>query len=65
MTTTYKDWHEILSFALHGYHTLVQTSTGATPFSLVHGMEDVPSLEAEIHSLRVLMKAKLNEAEWI
>lgn len=23
MVETYKDWHKMLSFALHGYHTLV------------------------------------------
>ncbi|KAI5444311.1 hypothetical protein KIW84_012808 [Lathyrus oleraceus] len=36
----------------------------ATPFSLVYGIEAVLSVEVEIPSLRVLMKAKLNEAEW-
>jgi len=28
---TFKDWHEMLPFALHGYRTSVHTSTGATP----------------------------------
>ncbi|KAA0046906.1 putative integrase [Cucumis melo var. makuwa] len=65
MIITYKDWHEMLLFALHGYRTLVRTSTGATPFSLVYGMEVVLPLEVEIPSLRVLMEAKLDEAEWI
>jgi len=41
MVVTYKDWHEMLPFALHGYRTSVWTSTGATPFSLVYGMEAV------------------------
>ncbi|KAA0053497.1 hypothetical protein E5676_scaffold522G00130 [Cucumis melo var. makuwa] len=41
MTTKYKDWHEILPFALHGYRMSVRTSTGAMPFSLVYGMEVV------------------------
>ena len=41
MVVTYKDWHEMLPFALHGYRTSVRTSTGATPFSLVYGMEAV------------------------
>ena len=41
MVVTYKDWHAMLSFALHGYHTSIRTSTGATPFSLVNGMEAV------------------------
>jgi len=25
MVVTYKDWHEMLPFALHGYHTLART----------------------------------------
>ena len=45
MTMTYKDWHEMSLFSLHGYHTSVQTSTGATPFSLVYGMETVLRIE--------------------
>ncbi|MCQ7416346.1 DDE-type integrase/transposase/recombinase [Salmonella enterica] len=65
MTITYKDWHEMLPFALHGYRTSVRTSTGATPFSLVYGMEVVLPIEVEIPSLRVLMEAKLEEAEWV
>ena len=35
MTVSYKDWHKMLPFTLHGYRTSVRTSTGATPFSLV------------------------------
>ena len=63
MTNTYKDWHEKLPFALHAYRIAVRTSTGATPFSLVYGMETVLPIEVEIPSLRVLMEAKLEEAE--
>jgi transposase InsO family protein len=65
MVKTYKDWHEMLPFALHGYRTTVRTSTGATPFSLVYGMEAVLPIEVEIPSLRVLMETKLEEAEWV
>ena len=64
MVVTYKDWHEILPFALHGYRTSIRTSTGATHFSLVYGMEAVLPIEVEIPSMRVLMEAKLTEAEW-
>ncbi|GAU25046.1 hypothetical protein TSUD_155200 [Trifolium subterraneum] len=64
MVKTYKDWHEMLPFALHGYRTTVRTSTGATPFSLVYDMEAVLPIEVEIPSLRVLMETKLEEAEW-
>lgn len=65
MVVTYRDWHENLPFALHGYRTSVRTSTGATPFSLVYGMEAVLPVEVEIPSLRVLMDVKLDEAEWV
>ena len=54
----------MLPFALHGYRTSVHTSTGATPFSLVYGMEAILPIEVEIPSMRVLMEAKLTEAEW-
>ncbi|KAI5419542.1 hypothetical protein KIW84_043633 [Lathyrus oleraceus] len=39
--------------------------TGATPFSLVYGMEAVLPVEVQIPSLRVLMDVKLQEAEWV
>ncbi|KAA3473943.1 RNA-directed DNA polymerase (Reverse transcriptase), Ribonuclease H [Gossypium australe] len=65
MTETYKDWHEKLPFALYAYRTSVRTSTGATPYSLVYGMEVVLPIEVEIPSLRVLSEIKLDEAEWI
>ena len=64
MVVTYKDWHEMLPFALHGYHTSIRTSIGENPFSLVYGMEVVLPVEVEIPSLRVLMEAKWTEAEW-
>ena len=51
MVVTYKDWHEMLPFALHGYRTSMRTSTGATPFSLIYGMEVVLPFEVEIPSL--------------
>lgn len=63
MMITYKDWNEILPFALHDYHTLVRTSTGETPYSLVYGMEAVLPIEVEIPSMRVLMEDKLDKAE--
>ncbi|XP_057965430.1 uncharacterized protein LOC131155991 [Malania oleifera] len=65
MTETYRDWHEKLPFALLAYRTTVRTSTGATPFSLVYGMEAVIPIEVEIPSLRVLKEAELTEAEWV
>ena len=65
MTDTYKDWHEKLPFALHAYRTGVRTSTGATPFSLVYGMEAVLPVEVEIPSLCILREVELEEAEWV
>ncbi|RDY12834.1 hypothetical protein CR513_02317, partial [Mucuna pruriens] len=61
MVVTYKDWHEILPYALHGYRTLVRTSIRATPYSLVY----VLPIEVEIPSLRVLAKVELDKAEWV
>ena len=65
MTVTYKDWHEILPFALHGYRTTACTSTGATPYSLVYGMEVVLPIKVQIPSLRIMKDARLNENGWI
>jgi len=54
----------MLSFSLHAYRTAMRTSIGATPYSLVYGMEAVMPLEVEIPSLKVLMDSELEEAEW-
>ena len=63
MTEIYRDWHEKLPFALLAYRTSVRTSIGATPFSLVYGMEAVLPIEVEIPSLRILTEIRLDEAE--
>ena len=65
MTVTYKYWHEMLPFALHGYRTSARTSTGVTPYSLVYGMEVVLPIEVQILSLRIMKDAGLNEDDWI
>jgi len=64
MTMSYKDWHEMLPFTLHGYWTSIRTSTGATSFSLVYRMEVVLPFKVEIPSLRILVESGLEEAEW-
>lgn len=64
MVVTYKDWHEMIPFTLHGYHISVHTSTGETTYSLVYGMEAVLPIEVEIPYMGVLMEAKLDEAKW-
>ena len=63
MTVTYKDWHEMLPFALHGSSTTARTSTGATPYSLVYGMEAVLPIEVQIPSLRIMKDEGLNKEE--
>jgi hypothetical protein len=55
----------MLPFALHAYRTAVRTLTGATPYTLVYGIEEVMSLEVEIPSLRVLVDSKLEEVECV
>ncbi|RDX93255.1 Retrovirus-related Pol polyprotein, partial [Mucuna pruriens] len=64
LSVTYKDWHDMLPYALHEYRTSVCTPTGATPYSLVYGTEVVLPVEVEILSLRVLTEAELDEPEW-
>ncbi|PKI72790.1 hypothetical protein CRG98_006819 [Punica granatum] len=64
MTVNYKDWHEMLPYALLAYRTSIRTSMGATPYSLVYGMEAVLPIEVEIPFMRILAEAELEEAEW-
>ena len=54
----------MLPFPLHTYRTAFQTSTGATSYMLIYGMEVVMPLEVEIPSLRVLIDSELEEVEW-
>ena len=56
MTVTYKDWHEMLPIALHGYCTTARTSTRATPYSLVYNMEEY---EACIMGLRAAIDLRI------
>ena len=54
----------MLPFMLHGYRTSVHTSIGATPFSLVYGMEVVLPFEVEVPSLRIRVESGLKGSEW-
>ncbi len=63
MMVTYRDWHDMLPYALHAYQTSVRTSTGVTPYSLVYGMEAVLPIEVEIPSLRILRESGIDESE--
>ena len=46
------------------YRTLFRTSTGATPYSLVYGMEAALPVEIEMGSLRVTLDQQISETEW-
>ena len=50
---------------LHAYRIGVRISTGATPYSLVYGMEVVLPIEVEIPSLQVLREVELEKAKWV
>ena len=65
MAETHKDWHDKLPYVLWAYRTSVRTSTRATPYSLVYGMEAMLPVEVEIPLLRILQEAELEEAEWV
>ena len=56
MVETSWDWSKKLPFALWAYRTSFCTSTGATPYSLMYGMEAVLLVEIEMGSLRVTLK---------
>ena len=64
MVVTYKDLVEKLLFALWGYRTSIYALTGATPYSLVFGSEEVLLIEVEIQSLKVLVETKVLEEDW-
>ncbi|RVW13462.1 Retrovirus-related Pol polyprotein from transposon 17.6 [Vitis vinifera] len=64
MVETSRDWSEKLPFALWAYRTSFRTSTGATPYSLLYGMEAVLPVETEIGSLRVALEQQISETEW-
>ena len=54
----------MLPFALHGYRTLIRTSTGATPYSLVYGIEAVLPFEVEVPFQKILSESGLEGIEW-
>ena len=56
MVETSLDYSEKLLFALWAYCTSFRTSTGATLYSLVYGMEAVLPVEIEMGSLRVALE---------
>ena len=61
MVETSRDWSEKLPFVLWAYRTSFRTSKGATPYSLVYGMEAVLPVEIEMRSLRVTLEQQISE----
>ena len=61
----YKDWHLQLPYALWGYRKSIRSSTEATPYSLVYGMEAVLSFEMGIHSLRTVLESEIPKGDWL
>ena len=59
-----QDWSTKLLFVLWAYQTSFCTSIGATPYSLVYGMETVLLLEIEMGSLRIALEQQISEADW-
>ena len=64
MAETSRDWSEKLLFTLWAYRTSFRTSTEATPYSLVYGMEAVLPVEIEMGSLRVALEHHISETKW-
>ena len=64
MIETSWDWSEKLPFALWAYQNSFRTSIGATPYSLVYGMEAVLLVEIEMDSLRIALEQHILEADW-
>ena len=63
MVETSRDWSEKLSFALWDYRTSFLISIGATPYSLVYGMEAVLPVEIEMGALRVALEQQISETQ--
>ena len=53
-TKNYKDQHLQMPYALWGYRTSIQSSTKATPYSLMYGMEAVLPIEMGITRTGIL-----------
>ncbi|XP_070005692.1 uncharacterized protein [Nicotiana sylvestris] len=63
MIQSSRQWHEKLLSALLGYCITVRTLVGATPYLLVYGTEAVIPAEVEIHSLRIIVEAEIEDSE--
>lgn len=52
----HRDWHARIPHTLWAYRTSIRTPIGATPFSLVYGIEVVLPLEIKIPSLCIALQ---------
>ena len=64
-TKNYKDWHLQIPYALQGYRTLIRSSKGATPYSLVYGMEVVLPIKMGVRSLRIVLGSEIPKVDWL
>ena len=48
-----------------GFRTSIRSSTGATPYSSMYGMEVVLPIEMGVRSLRTLLESEILEADWL
>ena len=60
---TSRDWSKKLLFALWAYRTSFRTSIGATPYSLVYGMEAILPVEIGMGSLRVALEQQISKVD--
>ena len=57
------NWHIMLYPALWAYWTNVKTTTGFSPFQLIHGVEAVTLVKCEIPSLKIVIHVLLDTTD--
>ena len=56
ITQSKNNWHIMLYPTLWAYRTMVKTTTGFSPYQLMHGVESVLSVEYKIPSLKLVVE---------
>ena len=54
-----------MPYALWGYKISIRSSTGATPYSLVYGMEAVLPIEMGVRSLQTVLESEIPNVDWL
>ena len=54
-----------VALCTRGYRTSIRSSTGATPYSLVYGMEAILPIETSVHSLKTVLESEILESDTI